>query len=649
MLAPISLREFLTALTERFVSMQFVKHGRFIHIRILSTVVIAFLVASFACSIALAAEPKRVMLLHSFGREFKPWSEYAREIRTQLVQQSPWALDITEHSLVSARSSNQDPEVPFVQYLGALFSEHPLDLIVSIGAPAAAFVQRHRHELFTNTPMVFTAVDQRRVQPSLLSDNDSVVAVRIDYLAALENVLRVLPDTKNVTVVVGASPIEKFWKDEIAKEAEPLTNRVTLSWTDHLSFEELLKHAAGLPSQSAIFWELMIVDAAGVVHDGNTALARLHKVANAPIFSYDESFFGGEIVGGPLLLVDDTSRQTAAVAIRILGGEKAGAIKTPPVQFAMPRFDWREMQRWRISESRLPPGSEIYFRSPTLWEAYRAYILVIIAAFVIQSALIAWLIYEHRRRQLAEAGSLELTHELARMNRFATAGELSASIAHELRQPLTAVAASGAAGLNWLKRLKEESPDVDQVRSALQNVVSAGHRADDVIKSIRAMFKNEPPKRTKVNVNDLIQQVTLITAGSIKSNSIVLDVNLTDHPPPLVMGDPIQLQQVILNLVMNAVEAMSHSGHWARMVLLTTQVRNDGTILMRVVDSGPSVDPKVAEKMFEPFFTTKPGGMGMGLAICKTIIEAHGGSLTAFPNTPQGMEFQIVLPRYRHE
>ena len=245
---------------------------------------VIFLAVSLGCPAAFAAESKRVMLLHSFGRDFKPWSEYAKSIRTELVQQSPWALDITEHSLVTARSSNENPEAPFVQYLRALFAEHPLDLIVSIGAPAAAFVQRHRHELFADTPMVFTAVDERRVQYSILTANDAVVAVRINYLAALENILRVLPDTKNVTVVVGTSPIEKFWKDEIAKEVEPLTNRITLSWTDQLSFEELLKHAAALPPQSAIFWELMIVDAAGVVHEGNAALARLRKWLTRPFF-----------------------------------------------------------------------------------------------------------------------------------------------------------------------------------------------------------------------------------------------------------------------------------------------------------------------------------------------------------------------------
>jgi signal transduction histidine kinase len=135
-----------------------------------------------------------------------------------------------------------------------------------------------------------------------------------------------------------------------------------------------------------------------------------------------------------------------------------------------------------------------------------------------------------------------------------------------------------------------------------------------------------------------------ITARSISSNNIVLNANLTGNPPPMVMADSVQLQQVILNLIMNAVDAMSQPGHWARLLQLGTQVRPDGTVLMKVTDSGPGVDPKVVEKMFQPFFTTKPSGMGMGLPICKTIVEAHGGTLTASPIKPYGMEFRIVLP-----
>ena len=181
---------------------------------------IVCLLASLACPVALAAEgSKRVMLLHSFGRDFKPWDEYAKTIRSELDRQSPWPLDITDHSLVSARSSDEDPEGPFVEYLRALFAKRPLDLIVSIGAPAAKFVQRHRERLFTATPMVFTAVEQRRVQYSKLTENDAVVAVWIDYPAAFDNILQLLPDTKNIAIVVGTSPIEKFWTEEIARGA----------------------------------------------------------------------------------------------------------------------------------------------------------------------------------------------------------------------------------------------------------------------------------------------------------------------------------------------------------------------------------------------------------------------------------------------
>ena len=145
---------------------------------------------------AVAAESKRVLMLHSFGRDFKPWSEYARTIRAELDRQSPWPLEITEHSLMSARSSDENPEAPFVEYLRALHAKHPLDLIVSLGAPAVAFVQRHRQQLFADTPMVFTAVEQRRVQYSNLAPNDTVVAVAHSFPAVFENILRVLPETR---------------------------------------------------------------------------------------------------------------------------------------------------------------------------------------------------------------------------------------------------------------------------------------------------------------------------------------------------------------------------------------------------------------------------------------------------------------------
>jgi signal transduction histidine kinase len=589
---------------------------------------------------AATAESKRVMLLHSFGREFKPWSEYAKTIREELNRQSPWPLDITEQSLLTARSSDEDPEGPFVEYLHALFAKRPLDLIVSVGAPAAGFVQRHRQNLFATTPMVFTAVDQRRVQYSDLTANDAVVAVRIDYLGAIENILQVLPDTRHVAVVVGASPVEQFWRKEIAREVKPLANRIAFTWYNDLSFEDILKHAAKLPPHSAIFWELMSVDAAGVVHEGNRALERLHAVANAPIFSYDESFFGNEIVGGPLLSVLEGSRKTAAVAIRILGGEKASDIQVAPIGYATPKFDWRQMQRWGISESRLPPGSEILFREPTAWEKYRWQIVVTAIVLLLQTALIVGLLNEHRRRRIAEVESLQRMAELAHLNRQTTAGELSASIAHELNQPLGAILSNTETAELMLEK---PSPDLDEIKAILTDIKRADQRASDVIGRLRRLFSKSGLDAQDVDLNEVVSEVVRILAAQAAAQGVTVSTRLTSRALVLT-GDRVQLEQVILNLVANAIDALSGIDKEGRRVSIRTDLVNEGTAELSVSDSGPGIRPDVLKQVFEPFFTTKDMGMGMGLAIASTIVKSHGGRIWAENQAGAGAIFRLTLP-----
>ena len=588
------------------------------------------------------AESKRVVLLHSFGQDFKPWSEYARTIRSELQRQSPWQLDITDHSLVTARSSNKDPEVPFVAYLSALFAEQQPDLIVSIGAPAAVFVQRHRPQLFANVPMVFTAVDERRVQFSALSKNDAVVPVQIDYLAAIENILQVLPDTENVTVVVGTSPIEQFWMEEIGKAVKPLENRVSFTWTNHLSFDDLLKHAAALPPRSAIFWELMIVDAAGIVHEGNTALARLHAVSNAPIFSYDESFFGREIVGGPLLSVLDSSRQTAAVAVRMLGGEKASDIKIPSVTFSRPKFDWREMQRWGISERRLPLGSEILFREPTAWERYRWQMTSILLALLVQSAMIAWLLVERFRRRRAETRSRKLSLEVMHLNRAAEAGALSASFAHDLGQPTLSIALNAQMAEDLLSK---DRPELGKIKEAVIDIGRANDHAAAIIKQFRKLFKrrSDPEIQQETDLNAVIADALSILSTEANHRQVVLHAE-SHKGPMLVSADPIHVLQVLLNLATNAMDAMADNPSDTRRVTIRTAMHADAKVEVVVSDSGPGIPVQVIDKIFDTFYTTKPQGTGLGLSIARTIVETYGGTIWAENCAQGGAEFHFTIP-----
>jgi signal transduction histidine kinase len=452
----------------------------------------------------------------------------------------------------------------------------------------------------------------------------------------------VLPNTENVMVVVGTSPIEKFWKEAIGKELQPLADRIKISWTDDLSFEALLKRASSLPPRSAIFWELMIVDAAGVIHEGDVPLARLHAVANAPIFSYDESFFGNEIVGGPLLLVADSSRETAAVAIRMLRGEKSSEIQTPVVRFASPIFDWRQMQRWGISEKNLPPGSEILFRVPTAWEQYRWQIVTACTVFLIQIALIGWLIYEHRRRHLAEIQARNSMAELTQLNRLSTAGELSAAIAHEVRQPITAMVAMANAAARWLSR---ESPDIGRAQDAVNKVVAAGHRASDVITNVRGLFGKDTQEKTPTDVNKLIKTVLALVYIDLRKHSIESQLNLSEQLPP-VIGNEVQLQQVILNLVMNAIESMVSAAE-PRVLSIKSESTEHNTVLVSIADTGRGIDVANLNRIFKPMFTTKARGMGMGLSICKSIIDSHDGRIWVSAGVPRGSIFHFELLVYR--
>src|SRR5262249_15591935 len=157
-------------------------------------------------------------------------SEYARSIKAELERQSPWPLDVQEHTLLTARFNNPGPEAPFVEYLGSVYQGAPPDIVLSIGAPAARFVQKYRQKLFPDTPTVLTVVEQRLVNQFDLTDNDVVVSVRNDFIAAFDNILQVMPDTRTVAVVIGASSLEKFWMDEVTRELKPLGDRLAIVW-----------------------------------------------------------------------------------------------------------------------------------------------------------------------------------------------------------------------------------------------------------------------------------------------------------------------------------------------------------------------------------------------------------------------------------
>ncbi len=604
----------------------------------IAVLAIPLLLATLGQSQAADPAPKRVLMLQSFGFRFKPWTDFAEILRSEMIKQSKAPIDFLDHSLLTARVDDDRALAPFVDYLQALYAEKAPDLIVALGAPAADFVQRYRHRLFPTTPMLFTAVEARRVQYDKLTENDTVAAAAHDFPAATETILQVLPGTKLIAVVNGASPNEVFWQGVLERELAPLSGRVELRWYNRLSFEDILRDAASLPPHSAIFWHLMSVDAAGVTHEGNTALHRLSSAANAPIFSYLDVFFDGSIVGGSMHSVREGMAAAAAAAIRILNGEKAGDVKVPPTRFELPRFDWRQMQRFGISDSSLPAGSTVYFREPTVWQRYSWQIALIIAVILVQSGLISVLLQEHRRRQLAEVLSRQRMAELAHVNRFSTVGELTASIAHEINQPLGSILTNAETAQAILK---SPNPDTAELSEIVGDIVRDDRRASEVIRRMRSLLAKAPFELKNLDLNDVARETVEFLSALAVARKVELDSVITPNALP-ILGDRIQLQQVILNLVVNGIDAMKDTPSENRISIRTSRVENFAQL--SVSDRGSGIPEDKLKEVFEPFFTSKAEGMGMGLSIARTIIEAHHGLISANNRDHGGASFRIRLP-----
>jgi signal transduction histidine kinase/ABC-type uncharacterized transport system substrate-binding protein len=364
---------------------------------------VAVTLLTFAAGNATAAEPKRVLLLHSFGPDFRAEEIFADYLRTDLVERSPYPLDRYEVSLEIARFGDGERDEAFTTYLRALFATHPPDLIVTMVSPAARFIQRHRQELFPSTPVIFAALDARAIKDSTLTANDTMVTLSTDLHTIFGNIFRTLPNTTTLAIVIGDTPIEKFWANEYLHALHAFDDRVNSVFMNDLAFGEIQKRVAALPPASAIFFGDLIIDAQGVPYSQEEVLARLHAVANAPIFGQYDYQLGAGIVGGPLLSIRTLSRKTAEVAVQVLGGVSPGDIKTPPQKFGEPEFDWRELRRWGVAEASLPPNSTVSFREPTLWEQYRWYILAAVGVSGLQGILIVGLLLNRLRLRSAHA------------------------------------------------------------------------------------------------------------------------------------------------------------------------------------------------------------------------------------------------------
>ena len=374
-----------------------------------------------------------------------------------------------------------------VDYIRSTFLDRPKpDLVVSIAGPAGAFARKYRQQLFPDTPSLFASVDQKWFGVAPLGEDEAAVAVVNDFPRAIDGILQVLPQTRQVFMVMGSGQIGQFWRRELEDGFRRFEGRLTFVWLDDLTLQEILSRCSSLPDNSAIFFLTFGTDATGAAYADERVFADLHARANAPVFAGLSVYFGAGIVGGSLMSIDELARTSADTAVRLLNGAAPASIHVPPQLAGQPVFDWRELQRWGIPESRLPAGSVVRYRAPSLWREHRGTMLSAVGLLAAQSLLIVGLLQQRRARRRAEIESRRNLELAADASRHQTMSVLTSSIAHELGQPLTSMIGNAQAGRMMIAN--QATPDT--MREILSAIESEGVQAVRIIERHRTMLRS---------------------------------------------------------------------------------------------------------------------------------------------------------------
>ncbi|MCB1078635.1 MAG: PAS domain-containing protein, partial [Verrucomicrobiae bacterium] len=624
---------------------------------------------------AVGAEPahQRVLLIHSFSRDFAPFSVVAERFRTELARQNPQPVELVEVSLQTLSPEEPRQAEALVAYLLATFEGSPPNLIVAIGAPAALFYFPNRDRLFPGVSLLVVGADRRRL--GLMAEDEGTVNVslELDLPLLLEDIVTLQPDVRSVFYVTGITPMDQYWEQEVLKTWRELRSDLNFESMSNRSLAEIVVEVKSLPPHSAIFYSDLNRDASGVAHPGESAPRSLRESANAPIFGYSTEQLGLGIVGGHLLDMGRAGELGAGVAVDMLAGKSAREMVVEPVKPGPGVFDWRELKRWGIPKSRLPEGSEVRFREPSLWESHRRAVLIgggVIAAQALLIFLLAaarrrareahdslnlaaeaaevglwqvdlgrrqiegaprwrqlfglpregpisieqviervhpddrqdlrraieeaaregrsyrvehrvilpggeerWIVSRGRADQASSEGhprsrgvSIDVTRrrrneaeisrqreELSHLSRVGTLGVISGSLAHELNQPLGIILSNAQAAQRMLAK---QDPDWEEIGEILSDIVSEDRRAGEVIQRWRGLLRRGEVIRQPVDLCDCMEEVLKLMRADLKAGDIAMDLECPEDLPK-VMADRVQLQQVFLNLLVNARDALA--------------------------------------------------------------------------------------------
>jgi PAS domain S-box-containing protein len=701
--------------------------------------------------------PKTVLTVYWSSEDFPSNPVIDDALREVLRSRPSTPVDYFAEYLESDRFPEEEASLALRDYIRQKYRGRHIDLVFAVSEVALTFVLRFRDELFPGVPIVYSAVAALDPSTGIAESDLAGVLVGTSYAETLDLMLRLHPSVRKVIVIAQAPGSQLF--DIVRRDLNAFSQRVELQYLTATPVERLIDSVKAVPKDSLILYVRYSQEEPGNLLFPNDVARLVTQASRVPVYGISERYMDTGVVGGAMYSSRALGIRLAQIGQRFLEGKRPDA-RVERTTIA-PTFDWRQIQRWKINPSQLPPQSDIRFKEPTTWDRYRWYIIGAIALALFQTAMIAALTFERSRRRQAQTryamataaggvgvwewnlntneiqvdaslkatlgyaddemvihfddlvrlihpddlpavmararelangarpsyemefrllhrdggtrwilsrgsqmrGSGDARHltgtyiditdrklseralaeaqaELTRVSRLTALGEFAATIAHEVRQPLTSIVMNARTCLRWLS---SPAPDFTEIRAALSDVVDAGGRANELIQRNQQLFKQRTVEKEPLDIHDVIREVVVLAAARFQASQISLVLSFAPELPGVV-GDRLELQQVIFNLLLNSIDATESVAAGQRRIEVSTSHLPIGMVQISVSDNGIGLDGVDTQRMFSLFYTTKANGTGIGLSLSRSIVEAHGGQLWAETNPYGGATFTFTVP-----
>ncbi len=718
------------------------------------------------CSSHAQDSAKRVLVLLSYSVTYPGIMSVGQGAIERLRDKSPEKLEVLSEFLDLARFPEPGHESRTARYLADKYDVRKPDVVITAGREASQFILKHRDAIAPDVPIVVCCLPAETFAALGRSTKITGVISGRDISKTLDLAGRLQPGARDIVVVAGATDFDRQWVQIARRQIESQERRYATRYLVGLPYDALIEEVSRLPRDTIVITLTYFADDRGGRYVSSDAVRGMLKAASAPVYSSYSTNLGFGFVGGYSDLPDSMGAQTADLALEILAGKSPDTIAPQLSTAGAYRVDARQLRRWQLSETNLPGGTMVWFRETTLWDEHRYLILSMLAALALQSAVIAYVLVQNRRRRLAERtlaeneermtfaaastntglwqfqaedrpiwatshcrsifglaenvplsldilcrsihpddrhafvraireaassgrpidgefrvvlpggeirwiamkgyprhggnggfdringivsditalknaeGEAELQRtEIARLMRQSILGQLSGTIAHELNQPLTAILSNAETAQELLGR---KTIDLEKIQEIVADIIEEDSRAGEVISRVRKLLRRGESKSEPIDLNQLVQSTLRLLHGELVRRKTSVDLVLAEGLPT-ISGDPIQLQQVLLNALMNAMEAMNSKAPSQRAIKVMTRA-DDKQIEAVIVDSGHGIAAEDKPRLFQPFFTTKEHGLGLGLSICSTIVKSHGGKLSIENSAGGGATVTVALP-----